>query len=379
MKLLQPGYFDAFRCIGAACEDTCCTGWIVHIDRSTYAKYQSCTDPEIGPALHTLVTINERSSNDDDYAKATLNGSVCAFLSDGLCSIQRRLGEEYLSKMCATYPRVVNRVDDVVQRSLDLSCPEAARLVLLNSDPLVFVEREFAEREDGGASALVAVDISAFGDSPEPYREFRAMRRRAISLLQDRSYPIETRLLMLGDLTPGTSPDRAARVEILSDLLVARLTSDPCPPRFLECYQEFIGGLEWTGQSTMAEIGGRFADAYSRYYAPFMNRHQHILENYLVNYVHRTLFPLGVAESNQRLGNARGASQYALLAAHYALVTGLLIGMAGFHRSGFNLAHVVKLIQSCSKTFEHSVTFPGRAMEILAGHDLSVIVATGGR
>jgi lysine-N-methylase len=370
MKLLQPGYFDAFRCIGAACEDTCCTGWIVHIDRSTYGKYQSCTDPEIGPALHALVTINESSSNDNDYAKATLNGSACAFLSEGLCSIQRRLGEEYLSKMCATYPRVVNRVDDVVQRSLDLSCPEAARLVLLNSDPIKFVERE-----DGGASAPAEVDISALRDSPEPYREFRAMRRRAISLLQDRSYPIEARLRMLGDLTPGTSPDPAAEVEILSDLLVARLTSDPCPRRFLECYQEFISGLQWTGESTMGEIGSRYNEACWRYYAPFMNRHEHILENYLVSYVHRTLFPLGVAESNQRLRNIPGASQYALLVAHYALVKGLLIGMAGFHRSGFDASHVVKLIQSCAKTFEHSVTFPARAVEILAGENLSVMIA----
>src|SRR5579871_296400 len=360
MKLLQPDYFDAFRCIGAACEDTCCTGWIVHIDRSTYGKYQSCTDPEIGPALHTLVTINEKSSNDDDYAKATLNRSVCAFLSEGLCAIQSRLGEEYLSNMCATYPRVVNRVGDEVQRSLDLSCPEAARLALLNSDPIEFVEREGAQ-----ASVLAAVDIAALGDSPEPYREFRAMRRRAIALLQDRSYPIETRLLMLGDLAPGASPDPATQVEILSDLLVTRLTSDPCPRRFLECYQEFISGLQWTGESTMAEIGCRYTEACSRYYSLFMNRHEHILENYLVSYVHRTLFPLGVTESNQRLRNVRGASQYALLAAHYSLVKGLLIGMAGFHQAALNAGHVVKLIQSCSKTFEHSITFPARAMEIL--------------
>jgi lysine-N-methylase len=362
MKLLQPDYFDAFRCIDAACEDTCCAGWIVHIDKNTYGKYQSCTDPEIGPALHTLVTANEKSSNDDDYAKATLNGSVCAFLSEGLCSIQRRLGEEYLSKMCATYPRVVNRVDDVVQRSLDLSCPEAARLALLRSDPIEFLEKQ------GEASTSATLDISALGDSPEPYREFRAMRQRAIALLQDRSHPVETRLLQLGDLSPGANPNPAAQVEILSDLLVARLTSDPCPRRFLECYQEFISGLQWTGKSAMAEIGDRYTEARSRYYAPFMSRHEHILENYLVSYVHRTLFPLGVRSS------ATSSSPYVLLVAHYALVKGLLIGMAGFHQSGFDAGHVVKLIQSCSKTFEHSVDFPGRAVEILAGKDLSLLI-----
>jgi lysine-N-methylase len=359
MKLLQPNYFETFRCIGAACEDTCCSGWIVHIDQATYRKYQSCSDPTIGPALHTLVTINEGSTKDDDYAKVTLNGVVCPFLSEGLCSIQARLGEEYLSNMCATYPRIVNRVDDVLQRSLDLSCPEAARLALLNPNPI-----EFA----GGDSDAPEVDFPGL----------REARRRAISLLQDRSYPIATRLLMLGNLTAEGSPDPGAQVEILSDLLVVRLNGDPCPRRFLECYQEFINGLQWTAESTMHEVGVRYAEAYSRYYAPFMSRHGHILENFLVSYVHRTLFPLGTPESNERLRNARApspvAAQYMLLAAHFAIVKGLLIGMAAFHQSALDTGHVVKLIQSCSKTFEHSVTYPASALDILTSSSLNTLI-----
>src|SRR5579872_1594349 len=130
LKLLQPGYFDAFHCIGGDCEDTCCVGWTVHVDKPTYDKYQNCSDPELGPSLRTLITINEKSSNDDDYAQIVFTAAGCSFLSEGLCSIQQRLGESHLSNMCATYPRVMNRVGEVVQRSLDLSCPEAARVAL---------------------------------------------------------------------------------------------------------------------------------------------------------------------------------------------------------------------------------------------------------
>ena len=129
-RVLRPGYLDAFRCIGSACEDTCCIGWNVHVDHSTYDKYRACSDSDLGPSLHSLITINEQSTNDDDYAKIALDGAACPFLADGLCSIQKRLGEEYLSNMCATYPRVMNRVDDALHQSLDLSCPEAARVVL---------------------------------------------------------------------------------------------------------------------------------------------------------------------------------------------------------------------------------------------------------
>lgn len=38
---LRPQYAKRFRCIGGACEDACCSGWAVTIDRSTYQKYES--------------------------------------------------------------------------------------------------------------------------------------------------------------------------------------------------------------------------------------------------------------------------------------------------------------------------------------------------
>src|SRR5579863_9500020 len=101
-RVLQPRGFEAFRCIGANCEDTCCVGWIVSVDKPTYEKYQNCSDAAIGPSLRTLVTINEKPIIEDDYARIVPNGSACPFLSGGWCSIQQRMGEGYLSNTCAT-------------------------------------------------------------------------------------------------------------------------------------------------------------------------------------------------------------------------------------------------------------------------------------
>ena len=142
VKRLQPHSYHAFRCIGAECEDTCCIGWIVNIDKRTYQIYQACDDAELGSRLHELVTINTAANSDDNYARITLSGPGCPFLSEGLFAIQKKLGEEYLSIMCASYPRVMNVVDGVLERSLDLSCPEAARLVLLDHSPMEFDEDE---------------------------------------------------------------------------------------------------------------------------------------------------------------------------------------------------------------------------------------------
>jgi lysine-N-methylase len=400
-KLLQPGYFDAFHCIGSACEDTCCVGWVVHVDKPTYDKYQNCSDPQLGPSLRALVTINEKGSNDDDYAKIVFTAAGCSFLSEGLCSIQQRLGESYLSNMCATYPRVMNRVGEIVQRSLDLSCPEAARVALLNPSPMEFHEQEYMDNGSIRVGNFPSLDTSSLKHAPEPYRFFREVRRLVISVLQNRSYPIWKRLFMLGclceklsepnalheymnDLNAGALDDLFAKcpahppaiqLEMVLDLIVARISSDGSSRRFLDCYREFMSGIQWTSKSTMEEIGNRCAEAYSQYYLPFMSQHEHIIEHYLVNYAHRTLFPFGLPESNQRIADDRVpspiAAQYMLMTAHYAITRTLLIGMAGFHKSAFGVDHVIKLIQSCAKTFEHSTTYPGQAIKMLADEDMT--------
>ena len=157
---------------------------------------------------------------------------------------------------------------------------------------------------------------------------------------------------------------------MILELIVGRIGSDYTPPRFLKCYEEFMHGIEWTAESSMDDIGRNYASAFLRYYTPFMSRHEHMLEHYLVNYVHRTLFPLGPQESNRDLSVHHVANtirdQCLLMLVHYAIVQTMLIGLAGFHKAQFDAGHAIKVIQSSSKTFEHSLTFPPRALQSLA-------------
>src|SRR5664279_5596445 len=98
MQVLQPQYFDRFECIGADCEDTCCDGWGVVVDRETYEKYQDPrAAPIAGEALSSLVELNPASSSAGDYARMRLVGTRCRALHEGLCSIQQTLGESYIS------------------------------------------------------------------------------------------------------------------------------------------------------------------------------------------------------------------------------------------------------------------------------------------
>ena len=411
---LQPQSYSAFRCIGADCEDTCCIGWGVNVDRPIYEAYQRCEDPELGDALHRLVTINPANNgNEDNYARITITGDGCPFLAEGLCSIQKKLGETYLSKMCATYPRVMSLVDDVLHRSLHMSCPEAARIVLLNPSPMEFEEKPF-EQDGQRLANLGLLDTRSAKYTDKPYQYFRAVRALAIWILQNRAYPLWQRMVVLGSLcdqldqtsargiyseTPQIldgyrdamsrmlfneslaqlQPRPVAQLEVIVELIVGRISSDFTSLRFRECYQDFMRGLEWTPESSLDDIGQRYARAYSDYYAPFMSRHEYMLEHYLVNYAHSRLFPFGPQETSQNLSAEKVVNtigkQYMLMAVNYAVVKTILIGLAGFEKANFGAAHVINGVQSCAKTFEHSVAFPACALKILAEHGLQTCVS----
>jgi lysine-N-methylase len=412
LKRLQPRSYHAFRCIGADCEDTCCVGWIVNVDKPTYEAYQRCDDPELGPRLHELVTIKDDSSSDDNYARIQLSGPSCPFLSEGWCAIQKKLGEAYLPIMCSAYPRVMNVVDDVLQRSLDLSCPEAARIMLLDPNPMQFDEDEGPAHDT--RLAHLSVLRTSNGKSDKPYQYFREIRGFVIWLLQYRSFPLWKRLVILGSLCdqlqemvvtgrnagipevlegyrqgvdgdlfgPALNPHRPQapeQLELVLELIVGRISSDFTAPPLLACYQKFMQSMEWTVESSMDDIGRRYSAAHAQYYEPFLSQHQHMLEHYLVSYVHRTLFPLGPQESTRGLSVRHIAitirDHGLLMMAHYAIVQTLLIGTAAFHKAEFGAPQAIQVIQSFTKAFEHSPSFPERALKILAEKGLQTCVA----
>ena len=364
----QPHVYSNFRCIGAACEDTCCEGWGVPVDRATYEKYQRCSDPQLGPKLRQLVTIKNADSI-AAYASIHSPGGRCTFLADGLCSIQLKLGEDYLGHICATYPRILNKLGSHTERSLDLSCPEAARLTLLDEKPMQFGEGIPPQTAEGNVRTLI------------------------IHLLQNRSYPVAKRLLLVGkfcdawsefemptapgdaDLQPG-SADASTQLTLVLELMVARLRLDYTTPRYLDLYREFAEGLQLKAESTREQIGLRYSEAYRRYYAPFMERHEHMLENYLVAYAFKTMFPFGSPSVRRTLhlekpGGTSCVSQYMLMAAYFSISKAIMIGLAARYKTDFSPDHVVRAIQSISKTFEHCETCPARLLAILASKAIS--------
>lgn len=379
----QPQYFERFRCLGSDCEDTCCDGWGILVDRETFDKYQNPLIQRIpGEALSSLVEINPTGTSTVDYAKFRLDGTRCPALEGGLCSIQQTLGESYIADLCSSFPRVLNATSDAIEMSLHTSCPEAARLILL--DPEAMAIREFAEEELPYRSGSVTMIGDAPGDRLNQTRTF------AMEIIQDRSRPLWQRIVSFGfatgnlvledhlrDLRSGAFDDRlngqqpapSLQIEMVLELIVARLGSDYTPPRFLECYREFMRGLEWTAESSMDDLTVRYRSANRDYLLPFIQSHPHLLENFLSNYLFRTYFPWRRRKPRQSPAIDRSAAgmtdAFLLLAVHYAIIHTLMIGMAAFHREKFSTELAVKLVQSYSKAFLHSSSFDDMALEFL--------------
>ena len=364
------------------------------MDRKTYEKYQQCSHPVLGPQLQQWIQI-QPAADGNHFARIMLTGSRCPFLSEQLCSIHKELGEDYLGRTCATFPRLHNRVSGVVEKSLDLSCPEAARLLLTDSNPASFhqVERDTKERYELG------------GDSGTRHPYFWEIRSAVLSLLQNRRCPVAKRLVLIGHIcdkldelsrsgheesmpqalegfTFGInagfydghlqtcSAKAADQLSIALQLMTARIQLDFTPQRYRDLYQEFVDGLQLKPELGIPECGFRYAQAYKDHYEPFLAAHEHMLEHYLAYYAYKILFPFGSPGLNATLPEEHRrnlfTAHYLLLGSYFAVAQSLMIGLAARYGPNFGPDHVIRCIQSCSRTLEHCTSYPARVFEILA-------------
>ena len=104
-------------------------------------------------------------------------------------------------------------------------------------------------------------------------------------------------------------------------------------------------------------------------FLPFILKHPHVLENYLVNNLFRGLFPFGdrLRDPTAPLQMTR---EFSALAIQFSLIKGLLIGVAGYYKRAFSVEHVVQTIQTATKHFEHFPEFLLQARQLLAMKNL---------
>ena len=124
MQIIKSSYYDRFRCIASDCPDSCCKEWDVQVDADSAAFYRSLPG-DLGDKLRQVL------KEEDGETYMTIENCRCPmWREDGLCRIQAELGEQALCKTCREFPRLTHDYGDFVELGLELSCPEAARLIL---------------------------------------------------------------------------------------------------------------------------------------------------------------------------------------------------------------------------------------------------------
>ncbi len=372
----RPTYAGAFACLGPACEDHCCQGWDIPVDEATYKQYQLFPADRLGWAVAGFVSVSSAHSAKSVYAHIHMaaSGDCPFFEADRLCGIQKAYGPELLSASCSSYPRTLNKVHGVLEGSLSLSCPEAARNVLLDPD---FLERV----TDLAASGFRTDNFFWLGNdanSPvsKPFESFDKVRAAMIALVRDRSRPVWLRLLRVGALCRrleetdvekavadvfgggrdqeliALRPDRALRLALTMWLSDERVRDETAGRRFQGIYWAFVEGIApECGVPGTNELD-RLAGAERMYYEPFMGAHPHVLENLLVNSFYQRLFPFG--RSGGVALRERGIfEEFVLLATQFGWMEMLLIGVAGRSREEFGASQVVETVQSFHRAVEH--------------------------
>ena len=179
MKIFCPTYVKDFKCDGKACGSRCCRDWRILIDGETREKYLRL------PAASR----EEIFKHVDESAQAFVmqRSGACPFLDENfLCKLQLKHGEEFLTAICQSFPRVTYILgEEIFSQSMTLTCPVAAILILLRGAPIEF---EFVDE-------LKARQVFDFtGKISLPAEKFLERQQAAIKILQRRDLSINRRL-----------------------------------------------------------------------------------------------------------------------------------------------------------------------------------------
>ena len=380
---IAPKYLAEFRCVGSACRDTCCAGWRVTIDKSTYKKYQRVKDAPLRTLIEAHIKpVRSVDRSEGNFARIVMDkDGACPFLEESLCKIQKSAGEGMLSTTCATYPRVTNVVDGIYSNFLTPSCPEATRLMLDREDALdldvVKMSVGAATRSSGGKRWGLSVDAS------------KLLHTVFLELVRVRGFPVWQRLsavVLFGHLVHDAlqAPDGVRRAETLigtvagEQSLIGIVSAALGLPGNHKAQFEVFGGLwranahRFVGGSALqrsvvrdiADEGGSEPDQALRLESVTLERYlkglsvlkefyetnEHMMTNYLVNELARNSFPMDKGDASLWRECQSVASRYGILRFMLAL-------RAERCGAAFGKAEFADTIVVFSKRLEHNASF----------------------
>jgi len=377
VKVYQPKYYKNFNCTGSSCKNNCCHHWQIAIDKVTYDRYMSL-EGEDKEAIIKNITVKD-TKNFNAHINMDSNG-YCSFLNEkGLCSLQLKLGHSYLGNVCRSYPRITNIISGSIENFLELSCEEAAKLILFEKDCMNFEEliTDSSTYESGGALHNHTMHAEKYSKHPSVMDIFWKLRVASVAILQNRKYKIRLRMLILclfiQEVAELFSAGRDYEAIVLADNYMNRLdvnyynelastmpngadrefdvVLDILKEMFVKKSQfrptliQVEKGFDFTMTST--SISEVFKEKYSKYYDMYFSDKEYIFENYLVHRVLSEGFPFNYGNNSDIMSN------YIDLLAKFDIVEFLLTGICR-NRMKFDKRTIVDCISLFTRGYEHA-------------------------
>lgn len=202
MRLVKLNYCSEFECLAEKCPEICCLQWNIFFGQSDYLKIKNspCSERLKGIIDDAFMKVKGESVNEGfNYAVIKFNEKgLCPFLDgDGLCMLQKELGEESLGYVCSTFPRLKTAVgNDTYIYSCNMSCPKVAELLISHREGLNLISEKYDESDrylNLGLYSAPAVSENWVGF---PY--YWNIKKTQIEILQNRDFTVPERMLILG-------------------------------------------------------------------------------------------------------------------------------------------------------------------------------------
>jgi len=380
-KVSQPQYFKKFMCTCDKCVYNCCHhNWQIRVDKNTYEKYLQL-DNDIGREILDKIKV---VSEDPFIAIIVINSEgYCHFLDEkGFCSIQLKLGYDYLGRTCRIHPRSVSYINGVFETFLELSCEEAVRLVLFEKEPMVFEEAVLEPDGSGNIIPNRMLTAEKYTSDRNAVGIFLKLRLTSVAIMQFRQYSVRVRMLLLcllseqvdNMLSSGKSYETMGYAdetlnllstgvydsiadqmpggididfEIVLDILNDMVSRNDKDERFKTILEQSLEGHGISADTfTMTP---EFLDAYKARYTEFFTDKEYIFENFIVNQIFMEGFPFTYSKESGVLAN------YADLLAKYNLIEFLLVGVCSY-RNEFDEWSVIDCVSAFCRCYNHALT-----------------------
>lgn len=245
---LVPDYYPAFACKQGACRTACCEGWPISFSMQDYFRLLSVPcSAELRRKLDSSMHLCDHPMP-ERYAQISprWDGQCPLHLPDGRCAMHAELGEEMLSAVCRLYPRGVRNGEDR-ECSCANSCEAVIELLLDHPEPLRFIPFPIIHNLPEPPPRLHFFHTAG--------RE-QEIRLWLISFLQDRSYPLPRRLLLLGQALQAVDEALTSRDEDRLNALLTGREAIHAPESIDAGHDQLLAGLNAAEQMLAIMDGG---------------------------------------------------------------------------------------------------------------------------